>query len=162
MLHAILELDVRKLITQCSCLQVTTRVICNQLAFESETEDEGIGLQVYNATVCLFFSKFNACAMTNLINCLLDTYSQAISSDGGDMSFAVTVIMRWMTTMVMLLLLMMMMLHILGSKGIGAAQERPRQQFLEVAEKKLHKEKLSVKLKLRAQPENEKMKMQLP
>ena len=44
----------------------------------------------------------------------------------------------------------------LGFKCIGAAHEKPRQQFLEVAEKKLHKEQLNVKVKLRAGPENEK------
>ena len=46
--------------------------------------------------------------------------------------------------------------HTLAFKCIGAAHEKPRQKFLEVAERKLHREQCEVKVKLRHEPENEK------
>lgn len=47
----------------------------------------------------------------------------------------------------------------MGFKCIGAAHEKPRQEFLKVAAKKLSKEQLPVYVKLRAEPENEKDNM---
>ena len=48
--------------------------------------------------------------------------------------------------------------HTLAFKCIGAAHEKPRQKYLEVAERKLHREQCQVKVKLRPEPENEKDK----
>ena len=47
------------------------------------------------------------------------------------------------------------MQHKLGFKCIGAAHEKPRQAFLKVAERKLHKDKCLVQVKLRPEPTNE-------
>jgi len=48
--------------------------------------------------------------------------------------------------------------HTIGFKCIGAAHEKPRQQFLKDAERKMEIEKLPVKVRLTAEPENEKDK----
>lgn len=50
------------------------------------------------------------------------------------------------------------MRHTLGFKCIGAAHELPRQDFLKVAERKLHREHCKLAVKLRAEPSNEKDK----
>ena len=44
--------------------------------------------------------------------------------------------------------------HTLAFKCIGAAHEKPKQTFLEFAERKLHRELCQVKVKLRPEPEN--------
>ena len=48
--------------------------------------------------------------------------------------------------------------HTLALKYISAAHEEPRQNFLAVAERKVHREQCQVKVKLRPEPENEKDK----
>ena len=46
--------------------------------------------------------------------------------------------------------------HTLAFKCISPAHKKQRQKFLEVAERKLHREQCQVKVKLRPEPENEK------
>ena len=173
-------LDVNWLITPYNCLTYpeTSDIICKQ-SDESDSEEENDGNNsVYTVFVIQFYSVFSFLQVPwNILSFTWHAYMLGINI----ITSSLVVILSFLGKVAVLPGAAdypsdsdadsnslysdssddedESMEHTLGFKCVGAAHKKPRQEFLQVVAKKLSKEQLPMKVKLRAEPEDEKDNM---